>query len=348
MKTKNRYFFLLAVLMMGIATMITGCVKEDIASNDNGGGTNPTDMNVDELNVKVIADVPTAVMSSFDDNSMGAALVRRLSNTTTSVNDNTKMVLIKGEDILNRPFTEWMQAAKIYLRGGYIAIEKPRDAHLVNVMEQLANKMAQAEDELLTEDNGNGITITITPYNGASAASNVSSAQVARFKSRITNIQAKADHRAAGDQQPVAEMVIFARDGYYHSAPFQYSTVYLTIQDKDGSRKIDGSTTVTNEYTRYALGLKADGAAEWLNSRQQSLAERRAQSRRMANRATGTDAINDLMSASEEYTYQTALMARGWETEWKFNQKNPRPIRITGRFFDPLKMADGKNYNVVR
>ena len=147
MKTKNRYFFLLAVLMMGIATMITGCVKEDIASNDNGGGTNPTDMNVDELNVKVTADVPTAVMSSFDDNSMGAALVRRLSNTTTSVNDNTKMVLIKGEDILNRPFTEWMQAAKIYLRGGYIAIEKPHDAHLVSMMEQIATKMAQAEDD---------------------------------------------------------------------------------------------------------------------------------------------------------------------------------------------------------
>ena len=46
MKNKNRYFFFLAVLMMGIATMMTGCAKEDIASNDNGGGTNPTDMNV--------------------------------------------------------------------------------------------------------------------------------------------------------------------------------------------------------------------------------------------------------------------------------------------------------------
>ena len=80
MKTKKRNYIFLAVLMMGIATMMTGCAKEDIASNDNGGGTNPTDMNVDELNVKVIADIPTAVMSSFDENSMGAALVRRLSN----------------------------------------------------------------------------------------------------------------------------------------------------------------------------------------------------------------------------------------------------------------------------
>ena len=33
MKTKKRNYIFLAVLMMGIATMMTGCVKEDIASN---------------------------------------------------------------------------------------------------------------------------------------------------------------------------------------------------------------------------------------------------------------------------------------------------------------------------
>ena len=156
MKTKKRNYIFLAVLMMGIATMMTGCAKEDIASNDNGGGTNPTDMNVDELNVKVIADIPTAVMSSFDENSMGAALVRRLNIKTDEVTSDTKMILIKGEDILNRPLTEWLEAAKIYLRGGYIAVEKPHNAHLVKMMEQLADKMAQAEDELML---GNGITI---------------------------------------------------------------------------------------------------------------------------------------------------------------------------------------------
>ena len=32
MKTKKRNYIFLAVLMMGIATMMTGCVKEDIAS----------------------------------------------------------------------------------------------------------------------------------------------------------------------------------------------------------------------------------------------------------------------------------------------------------------------------
>ena len=351
MKRLRIQMILAATLLGGAISLFTACAEKDNAGSPT---TEPSAdwEKADQLQVKVTADVPTAVMSQFDQTSMGAALVRRLSQTTSEITPETKMILIKGEDILNRPFTEWMQAAKIYLRGGYIAIEKPRDAHLVNVMEQLANKMVQAEDELLAEDNGNGITITITPYNGASAPSNVSSAQVARFKSRIANIQAKAGHRAADDQQPVAEMVIFARDGYYHCSPFQYSTVYLTIQDKDGSRKIDGSTTVTNEYTRYALGLKADGAAEWLNSRQQSLAERRAQSRRMANRANGSDAINDLMSASEEYTYQTALMARGWETEWKFNQKNPRPkpdaYKQIYRIWGAHNMDTNKDYYLVQ
>ncbi len=82
MKTKKRNYIFLAVLMMGIATMLTGCAVEDIASNDNGGGVNPTDVNVDEMSVKVTADMPTAVLSSFDENSMGAALVRRLNIKT--------------------------------------------------------------------------------------------------------------------------------------------------------------------------------------------------------------------------------------------------------------------------
>ena len=151
MKTKKRNYIFLAVLMMGIATMMTACADNDLASQTpNGGGTNPTDMNVDEMNVKVTADMPTAVLSSFDENSMGAALVRRLSNTTTSVNDNTKMILIKGEDIKSRPITEWFQAAKIYLQGGYIAVEKPRNAHMVEVAEQLSTKLEQATVELMT------------------------------------------------------------------------------------------------------------------------------------------------------------------------------------------------------
>ncbi len=303
MKTKKCNYIFLAVLMMGIATMITGCAKEDIASNDNGGGVNPTDVKVDELNVMVIADVPTAVMSSFDDNSMGAALVRRLSNTTTSVNDNTKMVLIKGEDILNRPLTEWLEAAKIYLTGGYIAIEKPHNAHLVHLMEQLSARFEQATYDILTKDDGSGVVVNIVPSNTLSS-SNTVNADAAKMKTRIANINALASTRSgADDAAPVAEMVIFSRNGYYQCAPYGTRTITYSVTNKDGSNSTK-TKTITQEYDQCSSGYLADGAAQWLNNRDAA-----QQVRRASNRADGNDAINSLMSASEEHTYQNALAA---------------------------------------
>ena len=314
MKNKNRYFFFLAVLMMGIATMMTGCAKEDIASNDNGGGVNPTDMNVDELNVKVTADVPTAVLSSFDAKSMGGALVRRLPKTTSSLDadtkmvlikgeDNTKMVLIKGEDILNRPLTEWLEAAKIYLTGGYIAIEKPHNAHLVHLMEQLSARFEQATYDILTKDDGSGVVVNIVPPSTLTS-SNTINADATKMKTRIANINALASNRSGvGEADAVAEMVIFSRMGYYQCAPYGTRTITYTVTNKDGSNSTK-TKTITQEYDQCSSGYLADGAAYWLNNRDAA-----QQVRRASNRADGGDAINSLMSASEEHTYQNALAA---------------------------------------
>ena len=336
---------LAATLLGGALSLFTACVKED---NTSSPTTDPsTDWKkTDQLQVKVTADVPTAVLSSFDDNSMGGALVRRLSKTTSSLDADTKMVLIKGEDILNRPITEWFETAKIYLRGGYIAVEKPHNAHLVSVMEQLSAKLAQATHAILTEDDGSGIIINYNPSNSQSA--NAVNAEAERFKVRIANIQAKSGHRAASDeQQPVAEMVIFSRMGYYQCAPHQYSTSSVVIEDKNGSRILDGSGTTTNEYSPYTSGLKADGAAEWINTKEQSLA-----SNGINHRANGTDAINDLMSASEEYTYQADLSAWVWNAEWEFNytgpKSKPNAYKQIYRIWGTHNMDTNKDYILVQ
>ena len=184
---------LAATLLGGALSLFTACVKED---NTSSPTTDPsTDWEkTDQLQVKVTADVPTAVMSSFDAKSMGGALVRRLPKTTSSLDAGTKMVLIKGEDILSRPMTEWFEVAKIYLRGGYIAVEKPHNAHLVSVMEQLSAKLAQATHAILTEDDGSGIIINYNPSNSQSA--NAVNADAERFKARIANINALASTRS--------------------------------------------------------------------------------------------------------------------------------------------------------
>ena len=319
MKTKKRNYIFLAVLMMGIATMMTGCVKEDIASNDNGSGTNPTDMNVDELNVKVTADMPTAVLSSFDENSMGAALVRRLSKTTSSLDADTKMVLIKGEDILNRPLTEWLEAAKIYLTGGYIAIEKPHNAHLVHLTEQLSARFEQATYDILTKDDGSGVVVNIVPPNTLSS-SNTVNADAAQFENRIANIKSMAATRSgAGDADAVAEMVIFSRKGFYHCAPFGKNVVTIGINGNSGV-----SQTITQKHSRYTSGLLADGAAKWINTKSDEQAVTKS-----SNRADGGGAINEIMSASEEYTYHADLTSMTFydirSGRWAFDTEPDSP-----------------------
>lgn len=331
-----------AVLVFGaVMTMMSSC-------HDDESFSNPFDPKADQMRTRVTVDVSAAVLSTFDDTSMGAALARRLPNTTTSINDKTKMVLIKGEDILDRPLSEWLKAAKIYLTGGYIAVEKPHNAHMVHLMEQLSARFEQASHEILTEDNGNGVTVNIITPNGQTS-SNTINADAMKLSTRIANIKSVAATRSGvGDEAaPVAEMVIFSRKGYYHCAPHQYSTSYGMIQDENGSRKIDGSSAFTNEYSSYASGLKADGAAEWLNNKQQPIV-----SNGTATRANGTDAINDLMSASEEYTYQADLSARGWKNEDDFDmggpRKKPGAYKQIYRIWGAHNMDTNKDYYLVQ
>lgn len=294
---------MLAVTLLGGAmSLFPSCSDKDnliISATDPAADWKKVDL----LQVTVTADVPTAVLSQFDETSMGAALVRRLPNTTSEIQPNTKMVLIKGEDILSRPMTEWLEAAKIYLKGGYIAIEKPHNAHLVHFMEQITDKMAQAEAEVLTGDLGNGVTATITPPENTTAEARISSAHMLRLQTRVANIGARATTRGDSEAKPVAELVIFTPMCYYTCDPYQNRVVISSSSDSEE----ENEEVVSSEYTQYQSGLMADGAAQWLNSQLKATAGTRAMTR-----ADGAGAINELMSASEEHTHQRSLMAKDW------------------------------------
>ena len=83
------------------------------------------------------------------------------------------------------------------------------------------------------------------------------------------------------------------------------------------------------------MGLQADGAAQWLNHRDGNLLKHRA-----SRRANGSDAINDLMSADEEFHYQRELAAlvqvasnyytRCWENREVRGNANNEIIRVWG------------------
>ena len=311
---------------------LTGC-RDIFDSSDNPIIYGPTD---DHMEERVKADLPTAVLSQFDETSMGAALVRRLSNTTREIQPNTKMVLIKGEDILSRPLAEWLEAAKIYLKGGYIAIEKPHDAHLVHFMEKLTDKMAQAEAEVLTGDLGNGVTATITPPENTNAAARIGSAHGLRLQTRIANIGVRSNTRGDSEAKPVAEMVIFAPTCYYSCDTYQYQVVGSSNGDGEEEKEEE----VSREYNNRNSGMMADGAAQWLNSRHKSVAGARA-----LTRADGAGAINQLMSASEEHTHQRSLMAHDWNGN---SRHKPNAYLETVLVWGSHNMDTNKDYYYVQ
>ena len=323
---------LAATLLGGALTLFTACSEVD---NTGSPTTEPTAdwEKTDQLNVKVTGDVPTAVLSSFDENSMGAALVRRLSNTTTSINDNTKMVLIKGEDILNRPITEWFQAAKIYLQGGFIAIEKPHNAHLVHLMEQLSANFEQATVELMTQSGH----VTITPPKQQSG--NAINSDAARINARVANIAAIAGRRgSASGTDAVAEMVIFSPRGYYQCEPHQGVLVSSSYTDEDG-KEVVKEEIHNPDYTKRSSGCLADGAAMWLNSK-----NAQTPTNKVTHRADGQGAINELMSASEEHYYQRNLWSYDWNGQW---HNKPNGFTETIRVWGSHNMETNKDYYFV-
>ena len=106
----------------------------------------------------------------------------------------------------------------------------------------------------------------------------------------------------------------------------------------------DGNEVVTEEidnpdYTKRSSGCLADGAAMWLNTK-----NAQTPTNRVTKRADAQGAINELMSASEEYNYQRSLMAHDWNG--KTRKKSFGYIETT-RVWGSHNMKTNKDYYFV-
>ena len=115
---------LLAAAMM---TGFTGCMdildnSDNPTSQQDGDGVEPT---TDQMKVRVRYNMPTAVLAQFDENSVGAALVKRLSQTTSTIGDDTKLVLLDGSQVESLTDDDYYKMARVFMNGGYLALQRP-------------------------------------------------------------------------------------------------------------------------------------------------------------------------------------------------------------------------------
>lgn len=291
------------IMVAGLST--TSCVQNDnpiVANVSSGVQSNKAkEPTIDRMGVLVTADVPTAVIGTFDEGTTGASLVKRLPKTTASIDADTRMVILSGSmfDNMDALDPEVMKAAvRLTMDGGYICLTNPTNEQAgVFGLTYLLSLLALEESDIEQ-------LFDITSEEATEAAQ--SSPRLERMKMRMANMQRVARTRADDEDMdmnaPFAEVIILGSNDYFMQEPFEENfTSYVSESDENGNST--DPQVVTGKMTRTAAisGMLADAAARWLNDTEKSYQQ--AAARRTMTRASGSSNINELMNASETFTY---------------------------------------------
>lgn len=316
MKTNSNMvkMMLMSILTAGTMTIVfTACsddldlrdTADNIMSDKEGADAIiPAEQTSDAMNVRVTTNVDGAVLSNFKDNSVGAALARRLPSTSSSVDKDTRLILVNGDDIARYKGSDMKSWAATYLKGGSIAIERPTGAQLNALADALAEQFAAARTDQLTADGD----IVVKARANRRSQSTESTYEADLLKTRVQNVKTFAKTRSGVDDTQngvVAELVIFSPDGCYQYVPRN------SEENKDGSIDQDGVVSEESvipadaKTTAYNSGLMADGAAMWLM-------DDNATASKSMTRGSAESSINELMNCSDKFTVESFLRTHDW------------------------------------
>ncbi len=339
---------LAAILICGTTTVTLSSCSDDDDQTPAGGieigsftgdEEEEVEPTTDQMAVSVTANVPAAVLSQFDDNSTGAAFVKRLPETTGEITAETRLVVVKGSDALTIPTATVEAMADVYLNGGYIAIETPTSLNLAEVGVRFAVALLKKQNARLSSRFlVNGLPINLSAEE---------SQAVERIKTRIANIVsvARANGSSIIDQAkaPIAEMLILSSGQYFMEVPFVEEGDMHTYAIDDEGNRTDDTFTLKTERNGFHNGEMADAAAEWLNEVEKP---RVAQApKRAATRANAQDAINELMDPSETFTFVGNAGFRDWENE---TFRRTKRVKQTIRTWGVHDMDNNKDYYYVK
>ncbi len=309
---KMMYWVLVAILTFS-ASVFTACSDYDV-NNPPSGLTQSTitpEPTTDQLEVMVTADMPMAVLSNFDENSMGGALVKRVSKTTSDIEDDTKFVLFKGNDITSISNEQWLKIFRVYLNGGYIGIERATNREMLAFAVVMGLGIGMVQTEML-EENG----VEITSRTSHNEAKSVTSELQRRISNASALTRAAANDDAANDDYVDElddigfEMFIMSMDKVFTQVPYNAEeAASATFTDEEGNETIT-ETKVQHLLNAYHYGLLADGAAAFLNQEEKNKAEAEAAAEtRALTRGGAEQAMNDVLNCSDEFVIRHSLAA---------------------------------------
>ena len=310
--------WMLAAIFICSSSVFASCVaNEDNSSADVPGGevTEPyVEPTADQLEVKVTADMPTAVLAQFDESTVAAALIKRLPQTTTAINDNTKLVLLDGSQVKSLTEADYFALARVMMNGGYVALHRPTFPAAFTLAMSMDDQFEKVQNAILKENGVEGAD------DEPAASSRRNDGDMVR---KVNNVRAL--HRSGetiDENTVIEELVVFSINANYLIPPYsEEMTVASKTEDEQGQE-----TTVEQKVKHllnpYHCGQLADGVATWLNTKEQEKAD--AQQPDAANasrRAEADEVINSMMSCTDEFTISGSLRAFDDQGR-RYNRKN--------------------------
>lgn len=315
MKQTMKQWMAAAAMVLGLLTMtsvVTSCSNrdmevypvDDVVTQDPEA--EPTE---DLLTTKVTNEIEAAVIGTPAEGSVGAALVKRVSEVTDDISLTTDLVLFNGSEFSESsvPDEDVMRAAAlVYISGGYVGILQPTEDQTTWFYVSFLSALADVEADVYED------MFDIDEATAAAAARH--SMSVDRLQTRLENMKAMATRAGAtADSDLFAEMIILASTDYFMQEPLtdENTSYYTYFEESDGNVTKPEAVTSDQGYTPYEVGLMADAAAQWLNDVEKTYEEGdvddnifNAPAMKAAlTRSDAQKAINDLMEACEKFTF---------------------------------------------
>lgn len=311
----NKNWVLAATLICGASAFVSCSDKDNDLDSDLPGGETTelyVEPTTDQLEVKVTADMPTAVLSQFDENTVATSLIKRLATTTTAIGDNTKLALLDGSQVKSLTEADYFALARVLMNGGYIALHRPTFEEGLFFGVSLNDQFDDVLDDVLEEND--------VEYDDE--ATTRSSSDGGEMVRRINNACALTRSGEEIDANTVIdELIVFSINANYLIPPYSEEMTFESkMEDEQGQE-----TTVEQKekvlLNAYHCGHLADGVAEWLNAKEQEQAEaQQSVAAKASTRAEANEVINSMMSCTDEFTISGSLNAYDSQGK-KYNRK---------------------------
>lgn len=309
-------WMLAAIFICGSSVFASCVANEDNSSADVPGGeviepyVEPTD---DQLEVKVTADMPTAVLAQFDESTVAAALIKRLPQTTTAINDDTKLVLLDDSQIKSLTEDDYFAMSRVLFNGGYVALHRPKFENAFFFAVSLDDQFEKVQNAILKE---NGVE-------GADDEPAASSRNDGDMVRKVNNIRAL--HRSGEEidaNTVIDELMVFSINANYLIPPYSEEMPFESKSEDEQGQETTVETKEKFLLNPYHCGHLADGVAAWLNAKEQEKTEaQQPEAVSAKHRAEANEVINSMMSCTDEFTISGSLWA--YDSQGKqYNRKN--------------------------